>query len=145
MASLFAWEARVRGPLSHNQMSITNGIFLVFLWPFFLSSHRIYCLTDNLSKTLQKERMSALSGQRLANLTVETLEGMRTSESFDLFFESVKKKATKLEVEEPTLPRKCCRSKFVRGHEEKAQNTEAFYPQSSVTSTELYSLMQSTA
>ena len=48
--------------------------------------------------------MSALSGQRLAKLTVETLEGMKTNESFDLFFESVKKKATKLDVEEPTLP-----------------------------------------
>ena len=89
--------------------------------------------------------MSALSGQRLANLTAEILEGMRTSESFDLFFESVKKKATKLDVEEPTLPRKRCRPKYVQGHEEKAQNTEAFYPQSSATSIELYSLMQSTA
>ena len=41
-----------------------------------LLSHRIYSLTDNLSKTLQKEKMSALSSQRLANLTTETIQGM---------------------------------------------------------------------
>ena len=110
-----------------------------------LLSHRLYCLADNLSETLQKERMSALSGQRLANLTAETLEGMRTSESFKLFFESVKKKATKLDIEEPTLPRKHRRPKYVQGHKETAQNTEAFYPQSLATTTELYSLMQLTA
>ena len=79
--------------------------------------------------------MSALNGQRLAKLTVETLEGMRTNESFDLFFESVKKKATKFDVEEPTLPRKRHRPKYsilqyVQGHEETARNTKAFHPQS---------------
>ena len=41
-----------------------------------LLSHRLYSLTDNLSKTLQKEKMSALNGQRLANLTIQTLQGM---------------------------------------------------------------------
>ena len=106
-------------------------------WFFFglLLSHRLYSLTDNLSKTLQKERISALNGQRLAKLTVETLEGMRTNESFDLFCESVKKKATNFDVEEPTLPRKRHRPKYsslqyVQGHEETARNTKAFHPQS---------------
>ena len=38
-----------------------------------LLSHRLYSLIDNLSKTLQKEKMSAVEGQRLANLTIRTL------------------------------------------------------------------------
>ena len=70
-------------------------------FPFFfglLLSHRLYSLTDNLSHTLQKEKMSALNGQRLANVTLQTLQGMRTSHDFDLFFEPVKKKAAKLHV-----------------------------------------------
>ena len=53
-----------------------------------------------------KEKMSALNGQRLANLKLQRLQGMQTSQDFDLFFESVKKKVEKLDVEEPSLPRK---------------------------------------
>lgn len=34
---------------------------------------RLYSYTDNLSKTLQSSKMAAVSGQRLANLTKETL------------------------------------------------------------------------
>ena len=49
----------------------------------------VLCRLDK--KTLQKEKMSALDGQRLANLTLQTLQGMETSQNFDLFFESVKK------------------------------------------------------
>ena len=43
---------------------------------FFFSFHlgeRLYSYTDNLSKTLQSSKMAAVSGQRLANLTKETL------------------------------------------------------------------------
>ena len=36
-----------------------------------------YSLTDNSSKTMQKEKMSAVSGQRLASLTAKTIENMR--------------------------------------------------------------------
>ena len=53
-----------------------------------------------------KEKMSVLNGQRLANLKLQRLQGMQTSQDFDLFFESVKKKVEKLDVEEPSLPRK---------------------------------------
>lgn len=43
---------------------------------FFFSFHlgeRLYSYTDNLSKTLQSSKMAAVSRQRLANLTKETL------------------------------------------------------------------------
>ena len=47
----------------------------MFAFYFGLSlSQRFYAITDNLSKTLQKEKISALQGKELADLTVETLE-----------------------------------------------------------------------
>ena len=98
-----------------------------------LLSHRLYSLTDNLSKTLQKEKMSALSSQRLANLTIETIQGMRKAEDFKLFFDLVKQKAKRYDVEDPILPRKRRKPKYsilqyVHGHEEASRNTEAFSP-----------------
>ena len=75
--------------------------------------------------------MSALEGQRLANLTIDTLKSLRTREAFEL----TKKKAAKLDVEEPMLPRKRRRPKYsilqyIQGHEETARNTEAYHPES---------------
>ena len=124
-------ESEVRARIIRCQAQMESFSFFFGL----LLSHRIYSLTDNLSKTLQKERISALEGQRLANLTVDTLKGMRTREAFDLFFELTKKKAAKLDVEEPMLPRKRRRPKYsilqyVQGHKETARNTEAYHPES---------------
>ena len=68
---------------------------------------RLYCHTDNLSKALQKENMSAVSGHRLALLTEETLENMRNETSFKLFFDLVVKKAADIpKIDDPALPRK---------------------------------------
>ena len=53
--------------------------------------------------------MAAISGQRLANLTKETLTKMRTYQSFDHFYANVVRKSEGLLVE-PTLPRKRCTS-----------------------------------
>ena len=38
---------------------------------------KLYAHTDNLSKTLQKEKISAVSGKELADLTIKTMQGMR--------------------------------------------------------------------
>ena len=68
---------------------------------------RLYCHTDNLSKALQNENMSAVSGHRLALLTEETLENMRNETSFKLFFDLVVKKAADIpKIDDPALPRK---------------------------------------
>ena len=103
---------------------------------FFLGlllSHRLYSITDNLSKTLQKEKMSALSSQRLANLTIQTIQGMRKAEHFKLFFDLAKQKSKRYDVEDPILPRKRRKPKYsilqyVDGHEEASRDTEAFSP-----------------
>ena len=99
-----------------------------------LLSHRIYSITDNLSKTLQKEKMSALNGQRLALLTLKTLQNMRKDDDFKLFFDLVIKKADKLDIEEPKMPRKrrkpkCSILQYVEGHEKTSNVTESYYPQ----------------
>ena len=51
-------------------------------------SHKLYALTDNLSKTLQLHKMSPLSGKRNVELTRKTIETMRNDESFVLFYET---------------------------------------------------------
>lgn len=62
--------------------------------------------TDNLSKTLQHTSMSAAEGQQVTAMTVATLNSVRSDERFDQFWEVVTKKADKLGVNEPRLPRR---------------------------------------
>ena len=69
---------------------------------------RLFSMTDNLSRTLQQTRRSAVQGQRLAELTKQTIQKMRTDDDFEDFFCLVKKKADSLqtEISEPSLPRR---------------------------------------
>ena len=68
---------------------------------------RLFSHTDNLSKTLQSTKMCAASGQRLANLTKEVLQKIRSDESFILFYEAILIKSKNIpSISEPTLPRK---------------------------------------
>ena len=41
---------------------------------------KLYAHTDNLSKTVQKEKMSAISSKELADLTIKTMQGMRNDD-----------------------------------------------------------------
>ena len=83
---------------------------------------RLYSLTDNLSKTLQSEKLSAVSGHRLALLTKDTLINMRNEESFKMFYGVILKKAANHpQIEHLTLPRKRKRPNYsilnyVEGH-----------------------------
>ena len=61
-------------------------------------NQRLFAISDNLSKTLQKESMSALSGLYLAELTVGTYQKIQSDEEARLFFKTVSKKSA--------LPRK---------------------------------------
>ena len=67
---------------------------------------RILKITDNLSRTLQKQSLSASEAQYVATLTVKTLEDMRTDEAFGLFFEWVEILRNSTDTEGPSLPRK---------------------------------------
>ena len=56
---------------------------------------KLYGMTDNLSKTLQMEKMSAFSRKNLSELTIKTIERVRNDKDFLLLFEAVKKGASK--------------------------------------------------
>ena len=72
---------------------------------------RILNITDNMSKTLQSQSMSAVEAQHIAELTVKTLQGMRTDAVYKTFLDFATKTSTDLGVAEPVLPgpRKVCR------------------------------------
>ena len=67
----------------------------------------LYLITNNLSKTLEKEKMSAIGGKELPGLTVKTLKNMRNDRDFKLFYEKIETSASKIdEASTPMLPRK---------------------------------------
>ncbi len=67
---------------------------------------RILKITDNLSKTLQKQSLSAAEAQTIAEMTVKTLKSIRTDEAFELFFQLMERLRDSTDTEEPSLPRK---------------------------------------
>ena len=110
-------RARIKGVDA--QMKTFDFLFGVILEQSILRH------TDNLSKGLQHEVLSASEGQTMALLTLETLSKFRSDESFDVFYEDVKAKAETVDVTEPTMPRKRKMSKrFQMG------GAEHFFPQS---------------
>ena len=67
----------------------------------------LFSHTDELSQTLQSQKMSAVSSKRLAMLTVETISDLHNLESFDALYDLCLKEIQKIEfVEEPVLKRK---------------------------------------
>jgi hypothetical protein len=95
-------DAEVRGRIigCQSQMATFHFYFGIHL------GHRLFSQTDNLSKNLQTTKISSLDGQRLTRLVKEVFNGMRTDESFRIFYEGVQDKARLLQfVGEPTLPR----------------------------------------
>ena len=69
--------------------------------------HRLYSHTDNLSKTLQAEKMSACTSKRTAELVVSVLEGLRNENSFKSLFQIITDNASTIDfTEQPGLPRK---------------------------------------
>ena len=71
-----------------------------------LLSKKILKISDNLSRALQKQAMSAAEGQTITELTVRTLKGMRTEESFTLFFDHVERFRELNDTDLPVVPRK---------------------------------------
>ena len=108
-------KARIHGVAS--QMKSFDFFFGVSL------SELILRHSDNLSRTLQKESISAAEGQEVTSLTVTTLRSLRTDDSWKMFWGKVTRFATDVNVAEPQLPR--CR-KVPRRFEEGAADTHFF-------------------
>jgi hypothetical protein len=62
--------------------------------------------SDNLSRTLQQPNISAISAQKLANCTVETLKKIRSDEDAQRFWEKTQLESKCHPLEPPKLPRK---------------------------------------
>ena len=60
---------------------------------------------DNLSSTLQHKSMSAAEGQQVALMTVQTMNSIRTEESFDLFWLKVNRFIEDHDISKPELTR----------------------------------------
>ena len=103
------WEETLKEELDFETKSRIIGCKKQMkLFTFYLGlnlSKSLYLITDNLSKTLQKEKMSAIGGKELAGLTVKTLKNMRNDRDFKLFYEKIKTSTSKID-EVPMLPRK---------------------------------------
>ena len=68
---------------------------------------RLFSHTDNLSKTLQQTRMSAISGKQVAHLTKEVLQKMRSDASYKSFYDAVILKSKNYSsMTGPVLPRR---------------------------------------
>ena len=72
------FDTKSRNEGCKNQMKLFKFYFGLNL------SQRFYAIMDNLSKTLEQEKMSALRGKELADLTEQTLENMRNEHDFSL-------------------------------------------------------------
>ena len=74
-------KARIQGVSAHmKKFEFFFGVSLGLL---------ILRHTDNLSRTVQKEDMSAAEGQEVVSLTLTTLKSIRNDASFDLFWQRV--------------------------------------------------------
>lgn len=80
---------------------------------------------DNLSRTLQKESISAAQAQEVVDLTVKTLMSIRSDQHFELFWEHTQHHARTLDISEPCLP---CQRKVPRRF--KSGRAEAEFPSS---------------
>ena len=60
---------------------------------------------DNLSKTLQNPKLSALEAQTISRITIDTLKKDRNDAAFSLFWELVINTQKSLSVDDPVLPR----------------------------------------
>ena len=58
---------------------------------------------DNLSKPLQNLSISAVQGQEIAHLVIETLSKKRCNEKFRLLWFNLMNKETELDVPDPKL------------------------------------------
>ncbi|KAL5505424.1 hypothetical protein EMCRGX_G006855 [Ephydatia muelleri] len=89
-------KARIRGVW--NQMQSFNFLFRIVL------SEMVLHHTDKLSQTLQQPKLSSVEGHDM--LTEITLQGLRTENDFELFWQKVEKIRIKFDTDEPLLARK---------------------------------------
>ena len=111
------WEHSLKEDLDFETKSRIIGCkkqMKLFTFYFGLNlSKSLYLITDNLSKTLQKEKMSCNGRKELSGLTVKTLKNMRNDRDFKLFYEKIETSASKVdEVSTPNASKKAKETKL---------------------------------
>lgn len=88
----------------------TIGVATQFkMYAFFFGVHLGYLIlkhTDSLSQTLQFPKLFASEGQRIASMTVTTMETLRNETNFKLFWQKINHLQASFDIEETKLPRK---------------------------------------
>ena len=70
-------------------------------------SHKLYAMTNNLSKSIQATKMSAIKRGKSADLVITTLKYIRKDDQFQLIYDTVKKAANSIKgIAQPAMPRK---------------------------------------
>lgn len=121
------WETSkddVSDPFIKSRIIGVKARFKTFHYLFgVMLGHVILQHTDNLSKTLQSPKLSVSEGDRIAKMTVRTLQTLRDDNHFDCFWASVDVRRKEAAVEEPQLPR---RRKMPRRYEDGMAEPEFF-------------------
>ena len=95
-------QSDIRGRIIGCQVQMNTFDFFGLNLGQWMFSH-----TDNLSRTLQQTKMSALSGKRVACLTKDFLQKMRNDTSFRSFYDVVLLKSKSYpSMSRPMLPRR---------------------------------------
>ena len=98
----FSVDSECRARIIGVQAQMSQFSFLFGL----MLAERVLQHTDNLSKTLQNPNLTAIEGERIAQLTRSTLLLMRTDDNYELFWARLLKLHDEFAVGEPTMPRK---------------------------------------
>ncbi|XP_076359091.1 zinc finger MYM-type protein 1-like [Tachypleus tridentatus] len=108
-ALLLEWDVCLEDRLDSEMRARIIGVrSQMEKFEYFFALHlgvAVYSLTDNLLKTLPKTCMSAAQGQQNAKLVAGVLDKMRNDSNFDKIYEEVHRKAMKLNISEPQMPR----------------------------------------
>ena len=109
------WEAAKQATKDGEMRARITGVaFQMERFDFFFGielGRKCLSMVDNLSRAPQSATMSACEGQAIVKRTVQSLQSIRTSEQFDLFWKYLECRCSMIDVSTPTLP---CRKRAPR-------------------------------
>lgn len=102
-----------------------SGQFQSFDFLFGVApGERVLSLADNLSRSLQKKCLSAVEGQAMAALTIQSLKALHTDHEFGFFWRELMTWQMATGVDEPSLPRR----RKVPSHLETGESSSGHFP-----------------
>lgn len=68
-------------------------------------SLELFCVTDRLSKIMQKETISAMEGKKVTELVLSTIDGWRNENHYNDLWNKTEVMHKNISADEPTMPR----------------------------------------